>query len=157
MTPRLDYARLAPEAYRSLAAIHPYLDSSSIEKPLRYLVELRVSQLNGCSYCLDLHSNAARSVGVPQQLLDCLPAWKETDLYSERQRAALLWAEAVTQIENNHAPDALYEEVRGQFSEQEMADLTFAIAAMNAWNRLAISLRKPLVARRHAETNEAGR
>lgn len=148
MTYRVDYARHAPEAYRTLAAMHPYLDSASIEKPLRYLVELRTSQINGCSYCIDLHSQQARAVGVPQQLLDCLLAWRETSLYSDRERAALTWAETVTNISQGHAPDAIYEEVRAQFTERELSDLTFIIATMNAWNRMAISLRKPLVTRR---------
>lgn len=141
MNSRLDYPRVAPEAYRALGALHRYLEDCSLEAPLRYLVELRISQINGCVYCMDLHSRAARSAGVSQQKLDCLPGWDEAPFFSERERAALTWAESVTYVSEGHVPDAVYNEVRPHFTDRELADLTFLIANMNAWNRLAVSLR----------------
>jgi len=142
MSTRLDYAHIVPEAHRALAALNRYLADCSLEAPLRYLVELRVSQINGCVFCLDKHSHQAREVGVPQQKLDCLPGWDEALFYSERERAALLWAEAVTRVSEDHVPDAVFAAVRPHFTDRELADLTFLIANMNAWNRVAISFRK---------------
>lgn len=142
MSARVDYAHIVPEAYRALAGLGRYLADCSLEAPLRYLVELRISQINGCVYCLDKHSEQLRGVGVSQQKLDCLPAWDEAPFYTERERAALAWAEAVTLISEGHASDAAYEAVRPHFTDRELSDLTFLIANMNAWNRLAISLRK---------------
>lgn len=142
MNPRLDYARIAPEAHRALATLNRYLEECSIEAPLRYLVDLRISQINGCVYCMDLHSEQARAAGVPQQKLDCLPGWDEAPFYTDRERAAFAWAEAVTHVSDGHVPDAAFEAVRPHFTDRELADLTFLIANMNAWNRMAVSLRK---------------
>ncbi|MGV3723733.1 MAG: carboxymuconolactone decarboxylase family protein [Actinomycetota bacterium] len=142
MSTRLDYAHHAPEAYRAMAGLNRYLVDCSLEAPLRYLVELRISQINGCVYCMDMHSQQARSVGVSQQKLDCLPGWSEVTFYSERERAALGWAEAVTRVSEDFVPDAAFEAVRPHFNDRELSDLTFLIANMNAWNRVAVSLRK---------------
>jgi len=142
MSTRLDYAHHAPEAYRAMAALNRYLADCSLEAPLRYLVELRISQINGCVYCMDMHSQQARSVGVPQQKLDCLPGWDEAPLYTAREKAAFTWAEAVTHVSEHHVPDAVFDAVRPHFTDRELADLTFLIANMNAWNRMAVSLRK---------------
>ena len=110
-------------------------------------MELRTSQINGCAYCVDLHSEQARKAGVSQQWLDCLPVWDETPFYSNRERAAFAWAEAVTRVGEDHVPDAVYEEVRPHFTDRELVDLTFIIATMNAWNRLSVSFRKVPVVR----------
>jgi AhpD family alkylhydroperoxidase len=142
MSARLDYAHIVPEAHRALIGLSHYLGDCSLEAPLRYLVELRISQINGCVYCLDKHSEQARAAGVSQQKLDCLPGWEEAPFYSERERAAFMWAEAVTLISEGHASDAVYNAVRPHFTDRELSDLTFLIANMNAWNRVAISLRK---------------
>jgi AhpD family alkylhydroperoxidase len=108
---------------------------------------LRTSQINGCSYCVDLHSREARAAGEGQQRLDCLPVWRETELYDERERAALAWAESVTLVSQTGVPDDVFEELQRHFSEKEIVDLTFIVASMNAWNRMAISFRQGPVRR----------
>lgn len=147
MNERLPYARLSPEIHRALVAVNAQLKEGTIEPALKALVDLRVSQINGCLYCLDLHAQQARAAGVSQQKLDCLAAWDEASFYTERERAALHWAETVTRVSESHVPEAIYNEVRPHFSERELADLTFIIAVMNAWNRVAISFRKQPEAR----------
>ena len=147
MPRRLDYAKVAPDALKALGATRPYLAASAVEPRLRALVELRVSQINGCAYCIDLHSQEARHAGEAQQRLDCLPAWRETPLYDERERAALAWAESVTLVAATGAPDAAFEEVRRHFSEKDLVDLTLVVASMNAWNRVAIGFRQGPAAR----------
>jgi AhpD family alkylhydroperoxidase len=147
MPKRIDYKRVAPEAVKALAATKFYIDTTEITPRLRALVELRTSQINGCSYCVDLHSREARAAGEGQQRLDCLPVWRETDLYDERERAALAWAESVTLVSQTGVPDDVFEEVRRHFSEKELVDLTLIIASMNAWNRIAISFRQGPVKR----------
>lgn len=142
MQERLPYARLSPEIYRSLVAVNAQLKTGTIEPELKVLVDLRVAQLNGCLYCLDMHCREARLLGVSQQKLDCLAAWDEAPFYTERERAALHWAETVTRVAENHVPEADYAAARLQFSEQELVDLTFIISVMNAWNRLAVAFRK---------------
>jgi AhpD family alkylhydroperoxidase len=142
MTKRIDYNRVAPDAVKALAATKPYIQSSEIPARLRALVELRTSQINGCAYCVDLHSREARAAGEGQQRLDCLPVWRETDLYDERERAALAWDESVTLVSQTGVPDGVFEEVRRHFSEKELVDLTLIVASMNAWNRIAISFRQ---------------
>ncbi|MEW6144390.1 MAG: carboxymuconolactone decarboxylase family protein [Thermodesulfobacteriota bacterium] len=142
MIKRISYIKTAPEAIKAFSAGADYLESSSIEPRLRYLVELRVSQINGCAYCVDLHTNQLRREGETQQRLDCLVVWREVPFYDERERAALDWAEAVTLIKDTHAPDSAYEAVSAHFTEKELVDLTFVIANMNLWNRVAISFRR---------------
>jgi AhpD family alkylhydroperoxidase len=141
MSPRIDYTKVAPGALRAMYGLEKYLAESSIEAPLRELVKLRASQINGCAYCVDMHWKDARAAGENEQRLYGLVAWREAPYYTERERAALGWTEAVTLIADNHVPDELYEQTRRQFSEQELADLTLAVVTINAWNRIAISFR----------------
>lgn len=141
MKPRIEGAKVAPGAYHAMLGLEGYLHESGLEIPLLHLIKLRASQINGCAYCIDMHWKDLRAVGENEQRLYGLDAWRESPYYSDRERAALAWTEAVTLITNGHVDDAVYEEVRPHFSEKELADLTFAIATINAWNRLAISLR----------------
>jgi AhpD family alkylhydroperoxidase len=141
MAMRIDYNKVAPDAVKALAATGTYIGSSGIDRRLRALIELRVSQINGCAYCVDLHSQQARHAGESQQRLDCLPVWRETTFFEARERAALAWAESVTLVSETRVPDTVFEQAQQQFSEKELVDLTFIVATMNAWNRLAISFR----------------
>jgi AhpD family alkylhydroperoxidase len=141
MPKRLDYHSLASAGIKALSAVSAYGDNCAIEPHLRRLVEMRVSQINGCAYCLDLHGRQLRELGEKQQRLDVLSAWHETSFFTARERAALAWAESVTLVALTHVPDAAFEEARTEFNERELADLTLIIATMNAWNRLAISFR----------------
>ena len=138
---RFDYAKVAPGAYRAMAGLEHYLHESGLEENLLHLIKLRASQINGCAYCLDMHWKDLKSIGETDQRLYELNAWEEGPFYSDRERAALAWTEAVTRVADSHVPDAIYEHVRQHFSEKEMADLTLAVATINAWNRLAISAR----------------
>ena len=143
MEKRLDYWKVAAEGYRALVGVDRYVNNSSIEKPLLELVKLRASQINGCAYCIDMHWKDARLAGETEQRLYSLSAWREAPFYTDRERAALAWTEALTLISETHAPDETYAEVRAHFSEQETVDLSLAIATINAWNRLSISMRAP--------------
>jgi AhpD family alkylhydroperoxidase len=128
--------------YQAMLALETCVrKSSGLEPSLLELVRMRASQINGCAFCLDMHSQDARADGETEQRLYCLPAWRETPFYSERERAALAWTEAVTQVAEGHVPDAVFEEARKQFSEEELAQLTLAIVAINGWNRFAIAFR----------------
>lgn len=147
MAKRIDYKRVAPEAVQALGATKPYIQSTDVTPRLRALLELRTSQINGCSYCVDLHSREARAAGEGQQRLDCLPVWRETELYDDRERAALAWAESVTLVSQTGVPDEVFEELQRRFSEKEIVDLTLIVASMNAWNRMAISFRQGPVKR----------
>jgi AhpD family alkylhydroperoxidase len=118
-----------------------YVQSCGLERTLIFLVQLRVSQINGCAYCLDMHWKDLRAAGENEQRLYSLDAWRESPYYSERERAALAWAEAVTRVADGHVPDAVHEDARAQFAAKELADLTLAVAAINAWNRLSIAAR----------------
>jgi AhpD family alkylhydroperoxidase len=141
MKSRLDANKAAPGAYKAMLGLEAYLAHSSIEKPLRELVKMRVSQINGCAYCLDMHSKDARAGGETEQRLYLLNAWDEAPFYSDRERAALAWAEAVTLVHETHVPDELYEETRKHFSEAELMDLTLLVTTINSWNRIAIAFR----------------
>jgi len=141
MKARLNYAKAAPGVYDAMDAADQYLATGSIDEYLLNLVRLRVSQINGCAYCIDMHFKDLRALGEGEQRLYSLDAWRECPYYTERERAALAWAEAVTVITDGHAPERRYEEARSHFSEQELCDLTMAIATVNAWNRLSISAR----------------
>jgi len=141
MEPRLDYRRFSQEPLKALLAIEDYLSHSSIEPKLLHLLRFRASQINGCAYCLDMHSKDARALGESEQRLYELDAWRETPFYTDRERAALEWTEALTLISQTHAPDESFERLRAQFSEKEIVDLTYAISMINVWNRLAIGLR----------------
>lgn len=141
MEPRISYAKVAPEALHAMRGLETYVRQSGLEPALLELVRLRASQINGCAYCIDMHTKDARAAGESEQRLYALSAWEETPFYSERERAALAWTEALTRIADTHAPDELYNYVRQHFSEKELVDLTLAIVTINGWNRLAISLR----------------
>jgi AhpD family alkylhydroperoxidase len=140
MEPRIDAMKMAVEAQRGLLAVERYLGHSSLEKTVRELVKIRASQINGCAFCIDMHTKDARAMGETEQRIYALSAWRETPFFTERERAALAWTEAVTRVSEG-VSDEVYEEARRHFNEEEMVDLTWAVAAINAWNRLAISLR----------------
>jgi AhpD family alkylhydroperoxidase len=141
MEPRIAYNKYSPNALHAMFALEKHLKSSTIEEKLLHLIKLRSSQINGCAYCIDMHSIDARAAGDTEQRLYALNAWRETPFFTPRERAALEWTEALTLISQNHAPDELYESVRKEFSENELVDLTYAVATINAWNRLAIAMR----------------
>jgi AhpD family alkylhydroperoxidase len=140
MKPRFNLAA-APEAYRALASLEAYLKKSGLEHGLLHMIKLRASQLNGCAYCIDMHWKDARAAGESEQRLYGLDAWRESPYYTDRERAALAWTEAVTNLTAGHVPDAVYDTVRSHFNEKEMADLTWAAAAINTWNRVVIASR----------------
>jgi len=139
MRPRLNYAKAAPGTYDAMDALDQYVQQCGLERSLVLLVQLRASQVNGCAYCLDMHWKDLRALGEKEQRLYSLDAWRECPYYGDRERAALAWTEAATLVASGHVPDAVYEEVRPHFNEKELADLTLAIAAINAWNRLSIA------------------
>ncbi len=141
MKTRIDYRKAAPDAFKAMLDMEMAVHRGSLESSLIELVKMRVSQINGCGYCLDMHSKDARAAGETEQRLYLLSAWREAPFYSARERAALSWAEAVTLVSNNDLPDALYAEVREQFDEKGLVELTLAIIAINGWNRLAIGFR----------------
>lgn len=141
--PRINYSKTAPDGVENLANLEAYLRSAGLERRLVELVKLRASQINGCAYCIDMHTKDARTHGETEQRLYGVSAWRETPFYSERERAALAWAEAVTQISQDQAPDEVYDQVKEHFTEKELVDLTLAVIAINSWNRLAISFRTP--------------
>ncbi len=141
MKSRLEYSNVAPGAYSAMYQIQKYVDNSGLERPLMELVKMRASQINGCAFCLDMHSKDARALGETEQRLYGLNAWHESPFYTERERAALAWTEALTLVSQSHAPDEVYKDVRKEFSEKELVDLTMVIIAINGWNRLAIGFR----------------
>ena len=141
MAERIDASKVDPGAYRAMFGLEKYVRESGLELSLLDLVKLRASQINGCAYCLDMHWKDARARGESEQRLYSLDAWRETSYYTERERAALAWTEAVTLIAATHVPDELYEQVRQHFREEELVNLTLAVVAINGWNRLAISFR----------------
>jgi AhpD family alkylhydroperoxidase len=141
MQSRIDGLKVAPEAYHAMLGLETYLHQSGLEIPLLHLIKLRASQINGCAYCIDMHWKDLRAIGENEQRLYGLDAWRESPYYSERERAALAWTEAVTLVASTQVPDEVYEQVRRQFNEKEIANLTLAVATINAWNRLSIALR----------------
>lgn len=141
MKPRFTYAKAAPGVYDAMDALDQYLAVCGLEESLLHLVRLRASQLNGCAYCIDMHWKDLRALGESERRLYLLDAWRESPGYSDRERAALEWTESVTMIAKDQVPDAVYNAVREHFSEKELADLTCAVATINAWNRLSISAR----------------
>jgi AhpD family alkylhydroperoxidase len=141
MKPRINYATVTPGVYDAMDALDHYLAACGIEESLLHLVRLRASQLNGCAYCIDMHWKDLRALGETEQRLYGLDAWRESPYYTERERAALEWTEAVTFVAEGHVPDTLHDEVRRLFNEQDLADLTLAVATINAWNRLSIAAR----------------
>ena len=142
MEPRMDYMKTAPDGYKAMSALESYVRQSGLEHSLLELVKTRASQINGCAFCLDMHTKDARVGGETEQRLYTLSAWQETPFFNDRERAALAWTEAVTRVADTHVPDDVFERVRQQFTEKELADLTLAIVTINGWNRLAIAFRK---------------
>jgi len=142
MKMRIDYHdKFHEEPLKAMLALEKYVHACGLEPKLIELVKMRASQINGCAYCLDMHSKDARALGETEQRLYALNAWRETPFYGERERAALEWTEAVTLVAETHVPDEIYEQARKHFSEKELLDLTFAVVVINSWNRLAVSLR----------------
>lgn len=141
MEPRIPLVKYSPEALKALQALERHVKATGLPESLIHLVKMRASQINGCAYCLDMHSKDARATGETEQRLYGLNAWEETPYYTPKERAALEWTESLTLVAETHVPDEVYERVRKEFTEQELVDLTYAVAAINAWNRLAISTR----------------
>jgi AhpD family alkylhydroperoxidase len=141
MKPRMNFYQAAPETIKALVSVENQISASGLEQSLIELVKTRASQINGCAYCINMHTEDARKHGETEQRLYLLNAWRESPLYSERERAALAWTEALTLVAETHAPDADYETVRAQFSDTELANLTMLIGTINAWNRIAIGFR----------------
>ncbi len=141
MNTRLHFAEAAPGAYQAMDALETYLETCGLEEALIHRVKLRASQINGCAYCLDMHWKDLRAIGETEQRMYSLDAWRECPYYTDRERAALEWTEAVTLITHGHVSDAVYDAVRPHFSEKELCDLTVVISTINAWNRLSIAAR----------------
>ncbi len=141
MKPRIEIGKFNPKALQALIGLGTLAEQSGIEPKLLHLMMMRASQMNGCAYCLDMHSKDARAIGETEQRLYGLDAWREAPYYSERERAALAWTEAVTNVATTHAPDEVYEALRAHFTEQEIGNLTMAVAVINAFNRLNVGLR----------------
>ena len=141
MKPRMNFFQAAPDTIKALSALETQIQASGLEQSLIELVKTLASQINGCAFCINMHTQDARKHGETEQRLYLLNAWREAPLYSERERAALAWTEAVTLISETHASDEVYEQVCGEFSETETVNLTMLIATINAWNRLAIAFR----------------
>jgi AhpD family alkylhydroperoxidase len=142
MKARVDFPKvLMPKAMQALYPIVKYVNGSGLDRRLLHLVEMRTSQLNGCAYCIDMHSKDARAAGETEQRLYLLDAWRETPLYTERERAALEWTEAVTRLAGGHVPDEVFTSARDHFSEEELVNLTIAVIATNSFNRLNIAFR----------------
>lgn len=153
MATRFDYSKASPGALQAMYRLHKYVEESGLEHSLLELVKTRVSQINGCAFCIDMHTKDARAIGETEQRLYALNAWRETPFFSDRERAALAWAETVTLISETHASDEEFAAVRKYFNEEEVVQLTMAIITINGWNRLAISFRSPVgdyVSTRHA-------
>jgi AhpD family alkylhydroperoxidase len=141
MRARLNYAKAAPGVFEAMESLDQYLEQCGLEVPLLQLIRLRASQINGCAYCLDMHWKDLVALGEQAQRLYSLDAWRESPYYTERERAALAWTEAVTLIASGHVPDSVHEEASAHFSEKELCHLTLAVATINAWNRLSIAAR----------------
>jgi AhpD family alkylhydroperoxidase len=141
MEPRIEYSKHALEAQKAMFALEKYISTCGLDHKLIHLMKMRASQINGCAYCMDMHSKDARALGETEQRLYELDAWRETPFYNDRERAALEWTEALTLVSETHVPDEVYEQVRKHFSEKEIVDLTIIVGAINVWNRVAISMR----------------
>jgi AhpD family alkylhydroperoxidase len=141
MTQRLNYAALSPEFFKKISELSMSLKDSVIEQSIRDLVNIRASQINGCGFCLDMHVKEAKLHGERELRLYHVAIWRESNLFAPRERAALAWTEAVTQLREGGVPDELYERVRGQLSEKEISDLTFSVMTINAWNRVSIAFK----------------
>ena len=142
MEPRFNASRASPTAYRAMATFNG-ASGAGLEPSLLELVKIRASQINGCAYCIDMHTKDARAAGETEQRIYLLDAWREAPMYTPRERAALAWTEAVTLVHDGHVPNEVFAEVRSEFSEEELVNLTMAVIAINGWNRLAIAFRSP--------------
>ena len=141
MEPRIDLPKAAPAAFQAMLNLEGYVRKSGLAPSLLGLIKVRASQINGCAYCIDMHTKDARAEGESEQRLYALNAWRETPFYSDRERAALYWTEALTLITDGHVPDSVFQEVRQHFSEDEVVNLSMAIVAINGWNRLLVAFR----------------
>ncbi len=150
---RLDAMKTSPGLYSAMKALQDHVDGSGIERRLLELVKIRASQINGCAYCIVMHTTDARKLGESDERMHLLNAWREAPVFNARERAALAWTEAVTLISRGHAPDEVYDEARRQFSDKELVDLTAAVVAINSWNRMMIAFRT--TPRTVSETNAA--
>jgi len=144
MEQRLNFYESGPAAMKAMLGLEQHLGKTSLEKPLIELVRLRASQINGCAYCVDLHSSDARKAGESERRLATLVVWRESPLFTERERAALEWTEALTLVARTHVPDWVWQRVEPHFTAQEVVDLTLLVTTINAWNRFAIAFRKPV-------------
>ena len=142
MQTRLDFYKAKPSAIKTLVAVEEYIGKSSLEKPLAELVRLRASQVNGCAFCVDMHTADARKGGETDRRLAAVVVWRETPFFTDRERAALEWTEALTPVSHDHVPDAVWEAVQPHFTEEEIVDLTLLVSQINSWNRFAIAFRK---------------
>ncbi|NKI94004.1 carboxymuconolactone decarboxylase family protein [Rhizobacter sp. SG703] len=142
MEPRLDFYQAGPDAMKAMGALERRIATCALEKPLVELVRLRASQVNGCAYCVDLHAADALKAGEDPRRLATLSVWHEAPFFSDRERAALAWTEALTRVADSHVPDAVWAQVRPQFTPEEIVDLTLLVSTINAWNRFAIAFRK---------------
>jgi AhpD family alkylhydroperoxidase len=139
MEPRINYSKVAGGVLTAMRELEKYLHDCGLEESLIHLIKLRVSQINGCAYCIDMHWKDLRAIGEQEQRLYGLDAWEESPYYTDRERAAFAWAEAITDVKDGHVPDAVYNATRKQFEEKELADLTLVVATINSWNRLLIA------------------
>lgn len=155
MSARLRYAQAAPGVQKAMLQLQEHVNNSGLEPSLMLLIQTRASQINGCAFCLDMHTIDARAEGESEQRLYLLPAWREAPFYSERERAALEWTEAITLIANDHVPDEVYERVRPHFTDEELVNLTLAINTINSWNRLNVAFRTPAGTYRPRKTTAA--
>jgi len=143
MSARINAFEKGQGAFKALFGLNAYLNKSSLEKNLIELIDYRVSQINGCAYCLDMHSKDLRHGGETEQRIYLISAWRETSLYTPREKAALAWAEAVTELKDREVSDEVYEVVRKEFSDEELVDLTLAVTMINTWNRFNVAFRTP--------------
>ncbi len=143
MEVRIDYTKASQSALKAMYALQAAVNASGLESSLQELIKLRVSQINGCAFCIDMHFREALAKGEKQERLYLLDAWRESPVYSDRERAALAWAEAVTLVSQTHVPDDVFQKAREQFSESELVNLTLAVVAINGWNRFSIGFRVP--------------
>ncbi|VVO41757.1 carboxymuconolactone decarboxylase family protein [Pseudomonas fluorescens] len=142
MQPRIDFYTASPDALKAMIALDTAVSKLPLEKPLIELVKLRASQINGCAFCIDMHTADARKAGETERRLYAVSVWRETPFFTPRERAALAWTESLTQLSQTHAPDEDYELAAAQFAPKELVDLTVAICTINSWNRLAVGFRK---------------
>ncbi|KTD01296.1 carboxymuconolactone decarboxylase family protein [Fluoribacter gormanii] len=142
MHTRIDYTKFAPDAVKAILGLEQYVNSSGLEQSLLELIKLRASQINGCAYCVDMHSADAQKAGESERRLHSVVVWRESPFFTARERAALAWTEAVTLLSETHVPDDIYNEVLTCFGEKEIIALTMAIISINSWNRIAVSFRK---------------